>query len=117
MTSTEGLTTSVVTTGGESSQPGGLQVSEEAIAAIVEETFSSIADIIEELSQAGGSEVLMNKAGGASTSVGDVAEGLSQPKESHEGVHLQLFNQMGYNKILISQLWFFKLLLTLLQWL
>ena len=70
-------TTSAVSTGGESSQLGGLQVSGENVTAVVEETSSSIADIFEELSQAGGSEVPMIEAEGPSTSAGDMVEGPS----------------------------------------
>ena len=42
--------------------------------------------MIEELYQARGSEVPMIKAGGASTSAGDVAEGSFQHENSHERV-------------------------------
>jgi len=49
VTVTEGPTTSAICTGGESSQLKGLQFSGEA-AAVVEETFSSIADMVKELS-------------------------------------------------------------------
>jgi len=42
--------------------------------------------MIEELSQAGGSEVPMIEVGGAFTSVGDMAEGPSQLEESHDRV-------------------------------
>jgi len=42
--------------------------------------------MIDELSQAGGSEVPMIEAGGASTSAGDVVEGLSQLENSHKRV-------------------------------
>jgi len=55
MTSTKELTTSAVGIGGEPSHARGLQVSEKVAAAILEETSSSIADMIEELSQAGSS--------------------------------------------------------------
>jgi len=52
LTITEGLTTSVVSIGGESSQLEGLHISREVAAATVEETSSSINKIIQELSQA-----------------------------------------------------------------
>ena len=77
VTTTERLTTSAMGTGGKSSQPEGLQVSGEAAAAVVKETSSSIDDMIKDQSQAGGSEIPMIEAGGASTSIGDVAEGSS----------------------------------------
>ena len=53
MTTTEGANTIVVGSGGELSQPEGLQVSGEAVIAAVEETSSSIADMIKKLSQVG----------------------------------------------------------------
>ena len=86
MTSTKELTTSAVGIGGEPSHARGLQVSEKVAAAILEETSSSIADMIEELSQIGGSEVPVIEVGGASTSAGDVVEESSQPEKSHERV-------------------------------
>jgi len=86
VTITEGATNSTIGTMGKSSHSEGLQVSGEATTAIVEETSSSIADMIEELPQAGGSEVPMIEAGGASTSAEDIPEGPSQPEDSHERV-------------------------------
>ena len=86
LTTTEGLTTSTVSTGGMSSQLEDLQVFGETMVATIEETSSSIDEMIQELSQDGGSEIPTIETGGASTSVGDVAEGLSQPQESHERV-------------------------------
>jgi len=86
LTSKKGLTTSAVSTGGESSQPVGLQVSGETAVAIVEETSSSIADMIKELSKAGGSEVPMIEAGGVSTSVEYMAEWPFQPKDSQKSL-------------------------------
>jgi len=63
-----------------------LYVFEEAAAAVVEETSSSIDNMIKELSQAWGSEVLIIEAEGASTSDGNVAKGSSQSEKSHERV-------------------------------
>jgi len=56
-----------------------LQVSGEVVVAAVVETFSNIDDMIKELSQAGGSEIPMIKAGEDFTGAGDVVEGSSQP--------------------------------------
>jgi len=50
---TEGATTSAVSIGGESSQLGGLQVSGENVAAVVEESSSSIVDMFKELPRLG----------------------------------------------------------------
>ena len=86
MTTTKGITTSVVGIGGESSQLEGLQLSWEVDDADVKETSSSIDDMIKKLSQAGGSEVPMIEAGGASTSDGDVTEGSSQHEDFHERI-------------------------------
>jgi len=87
----EGHTTSVVSTGGESSQPEGLQVFGETAATIVEETSSSIADMIKELSQAGGSEFPVIEAGGVFISAEDAAEGPSQHEDSHRRVSSPTF--------------------------
>ena len=54
----EGITTSDVSTRDESSHPEGLQVPGETAAAVVEETSSSITDMIEGLSQAGAQRLL-----------------------------------------------------------
>ena len=62
-----------------------MQVSGEAIVIIIEETSSSIADMIKELSQAKGSDVPMIDARGASTSVLNAPEGSFQLEDSHEG--------------------------------
>ena len=101
MTTTEGITTSVVGIGGESSQLKGLQLSEEVDDADVKETSSSIDDMIKKLSQAGGSEVPMIEARGVSTSAKDVEKGPSQPKDSHKKSYFLHFNQVKYNKNLI----------------
>jgi len=61
-----------------------LQASGEIVIAVIEETSSSITDMIEELSQAGGSEVPVIKAGGVSISAEYVVEGPSQPEDSHK---------------------------------
>ena len=54
VTNAEGLTTSVVGTGGQPSQPGDLQVSGETVAtAVVKEASSNIDNMIKELSQVG----------------------------------------------------------------
>ena len=63
-----------------------LQASGEIVIAVIEETSSSITDMIEELSQAGGSEVPLIKAGGVSISAEYVVEGPSQPEDSHKKV-------------------------------
>ena len=84
LTNTEGLTTSVVSTGGESSQPEGLQVSGETAVVIVEVTAFSIADMIEKLFQVGGLEIPMIEAIGVSTSAEDMTEGPLEPEDSHE---------------------------------
>ena len=81
MTVTEGATASAMSSGGESFQLEDLHVSGEVAA--VEETSSSIDDMIKELSQAVDFQVPMIDAGKAS-STGDVAEGSSQPKDSQE---------------------------------
>jgi len=81
VTVTEGATTSAMSSGGESFQLEDLHVSGEVAA--VEETSSSIDDMIKELSQAGDFKVPMIDAGRAS-STGYVAKGLSQPKDSQE---------------------------------
>ena len=87
VTNAERLTTNAVSTWGEPSQPGDLRVSgETAATAVVEETSSSIDDMIKELSQVRCSEVPLIEAGGSSTSAGDMAEELSQAKKSHERV-------------------------------
>ena len=70
MTTTEGLFTNAISTRGESSQVVGSYVFEEVAAAVVEETSSSIDNMIKELSQAWGSKVLIIEAEGASTSDG-----------------------------------------------
>jgi len=88
-------TISVVDTEVETTQPEpealattaeGLQASREIAAAVVKETSSSIADMIKELSQAGGSEVPVIEVRGVSISVEGVVEGPSQPKDSYRKV-------------------------------
>jgi len=78
LTNTEGLITSVVSTGDESSPPEGFQVAGETAAVVAEETSSSIDDMTEEMSQAMGLEVPMIEAGEVSISAEDMAKGPSQ---------------------------------------
>ena len=105
------VTTSAVDNEVETTQPEpeapvttteGLQTYDNIATVVVKETSSSIADMIEELSQAGGSEVSMIKAGGVSISTGGVAEGPSQHEDFTEKSHLLLFNQVRNNESLIQ---------------
>ena len=104
LTIMRGLTTGVVSNGGESSQPEGLQVSWETAATVVEETYSNIADMIEELFQAGGSEILMIEAGVISTSAEDVAEGPFQSVDSYERVISRSSTKKDTSKVLFATL-------------
>ena len=89
------VTTSAVDTEVEITQPEpeahattteGLQASGEIATVVVKEISSSIVDMIEELSQAGGSKVPVIEAEGVSIRAEDMTEGPSQPEDSHRSL-------------------------------
>ena len=71
-------------------QPSSAQPGPEIVSATepatTDKTSSSIAEMIQELSQVGDSEIPTTEAGGVSTSAVDMAEELPQAEKSHERI-------------------------------